>query len=88
LAFNIKYSEKATKQFGAVAKANKKDALRILDKIESYAENPDGRFDIKKLKGKHGTLLRLRIGDYRIIFETIKDTIFVYEIFQRQEGYL
>ena len=83
----IKYSEKATKQFSAVLKTDRKSAVRILDKIERYAENPKGRFDIKPLRGKHGTLLRLRVGDYRIILETIEGTVFVYEILQRQEAY-
>ena len=75
------------KQFGAIAKASKKDASRILDKIEKYAEKPEGRFDIKQLKGKYGTLLRLRIGNYRVIFELLEGTLFVYEIIQRQKGY-
>ena len=59
----------------------------ILNTLEFYTLNPSGNFDVKILKGKLGDLKRLRVGDYRIIFETEADTIFVYEIKHRQGAY-
>jgi len=70
-----------------IAKSDPKNAERILNKIEKYAAKPAGKHDIKALKGKYGTFLRLRVGAYRIIFETVENEMHVYEIRQRQEAY-
>lgn len=83
----IKYADRAYKQMRAIAKYNPKTAKRILNKIERFAAKPTGKHDIKALKGKYGTFLRLRVGAYRIIFETVEDEMRIYEIRQRQEAY-
>ena len=59
----------------------------IMEGVEAYAENPEGRFDIKVLRGKHGDLKRLRVGKYRIIFEDSGEEMLIYEIKHRQEQY-
>jgi mRNA interferase RelE/StbE len=47
---------------------HRSDAGRILAKIEDYAADPRAFADsVKALQGGGG--LRLRIGDYRVIFE-------------------
>lgn len=53
--------KKRAKKF--IDKLQKGEKIRIVRAIEQL---PDGE-DIKKLKG-HSNLLRLRIGDYRIIY--------------------
>ncbi len=53
--------KKRAKKF--IDKLPKGEKIRIVRAIEQL---PDGE-DIKKLKG-HSNLLRLRIGDYRIIY--------------------
>ncbi len=53
--------KKHAKKF--IDKLPKSEKIRIVRAIEQL---PDGE-DIKKLKG-HSNLLRLRIGDYRIIY--------------------
>ena len=83
----IQYSEKAVKQIKKIHKGDKKGAGMILKTIESYAENPTGKFDIKVLKGKYGDFKRLRAGAYRIIFEDTGNIILVYEVKRRQEAY-
>jgi len=42
--------------------------------------------DIKKLKG-YTAAFRLRVGDYRIIFEMTADEIYISEILPRGEAY-
>jgi mRNA interferase RelE/StbE len=83
----IRYSERADKQLQRLAKGSRSDAVRIVRAIEAFADNPSGAADIKALRGKHGGFLRLRVGDYRVIFEVEGDIVSVYEVKHRQEAY-
>ena len=65
----IRYSEHADKQLQRLAKGSRRDAVRIMRAIDSYAENPSGDFDVKALRGNLGALLRLRVGNYRVMFD-------------------
>ena len=83
----IKYSEKADRQLKRIAKGDKKSAAMILNAIEKYSKNPQGKFDVKVLKGKYGSFKRLRIGNYRIIFDDDGNIMLIYEVRHRQEAY-
>lgn len=87
LSMVIQYSDKAVKQLTKISRGDKKSASMILVKIEDYADNPQGNFDIKVLRGKFEELLRLRVGNYRIIFEVIEDVMYIYEVKHRKEAY-
>ena len=53
---------------------------RIVRVLWQLAENPDSNLvDIKPLPGRSGQL-RLRIGDYRIIYRIEKDVLIIYVI--------
>ena len=65
----IIYSELAKKQIKKIALSDKKLAFRILEKIEDYASGIKKKYDIKLLKGDFGNFKRLRIADYRVIFD-------------------
>ncbi len=55
-------------------------------KIEAALEKlPHG--DVKPLHGKYADFFRLRVGDYRIIFEKEKDDIFILEVLPRGKVY-
>jgi len=45
-----------------------------------------GRHDIKKLKG-YKNKFRLRVGDYRVLFEIEKNAAKIFDIFHRGKGY-
>ena len=83
----ILYTEKSAKQLKKIAKGDSKSARLIIAQIENYASNPIGNFDIKILKGKFETFKRLRVGNYRIIFDEDQNIIRIYEIKHRQEAY-
>jgi len=83
----IRYSEKAKKQIKKIFKGDRTSAEMIIKAIEAYAENPSGNFDIKTLKGNFEDLKRLRIGNYRVIFDNYSDIMSIYEIKQRQGAY-
>ena len=83
----IRYSEKAVKQIRKIHKGDKKSAELIIKIIEGYSKNPGGNFDVKVLKGKYGDLKRLRVGNYRVIFDEEGNIMSIYEIKHRQEAY-
>jgi len=67
----------------------KKHLLRLSDKnrdriLKAINKLPEG--DVVPLKSRY-PLLRLRIGDYRIIFEYIGDDIYVQQIGSRGDIY-
>jgi len=83
----ILYSSKAARQLKMIARGDKKSARMIIDGIEQYSENPSKRHDVKVLKGRFGILKRLRIGNYRVIFDDNNRIMNIYEIKQRQDAY-
>ena len=57
---------------------------RILDKLDLLRDNLTG--DVKHLTNFHPQY-RLRVGDYRVLFEVEDDTIFAYRIKHRRDVY-
>ncbi len=58
---------------------------RVKDRVKAGIEKiPFG--DIKKLQG-YSNLYRLRIGDYRIIYEVMDDKIIIDAVLPRGEAY-
>jgi len=84
---NIIFTDKALKQLEAIAKGTKHEARKIINKIKSYACNPRGCHNIKTLKGSFGDRLRLRVGDYRVVFKQDGDTMTVSVIKHRKDVY-
>lgn len=79
----IKYTSQARKdleRLGHVA------AARILAKIEAYAENPRAHANnVKKLQALPA--LRLRVGDYRVIFTADGIVLQILKVGHRREIY-
>ncbi len=73
----------------AAAKALRKhrtEAARLLAKVEAYAADPAGQANnVKTLAGS--TALRLRVGDYRVIFEETATEVIVTKIGPRGSIY-
>ncbi len=82
----IRYSDKATKQLKRILKGSRPSASDIIATIEAYGENPTGNFDVKLLKGKYGDFKRLRVGQYRIIFDEMRQVMTIYEIIASAGG--
>jgi mRNA interferase RelE/StbE len=75
---------KAQKQFKKVPKHDQGRIVEILYMLEK--EGLSARLDIKKLLGfkRH---FRIRLGDYRILFElSVDQTIVVYSFSQREKA--
>jgi mRNA-degrading endonuclease RelE of RelBE toxin-antitoxin system len=60
---------------------------RVRDALLDFAGS--GRGDLKRLRGTRGRidLLRLRVGDYRVVFAMTEAEIRVTRIIHRSEGY-
>ena len=84
MGYNIEYDPKAVKQ---LQKLNKYEASKILDGIESYANNPI-KTKIKKLRTPFEGAYRLRIGDYRVVFYEEESLMLISKIAHRKQVYL
>lgn len=75
---DIIYTKKARKNIKALD-------IRVKDRVKEGIEKiPFG--DIKKLQG-YSNLYRLRIGDYRVIYQIENDTIIIDAVLPRGEVY-
>lgn len=84
MTYKIEFKRSAAK---ALKKVPKRDRKRIYDKIDRLAENlPDP--NITKMKGDN-PFHRIRVNDYRIIYETQNDilVILVIKIGHRKDIY-
>jgi mRNA interferase RelE/StbE len=66
-------------------KIDKEQVKRILNKIES--ELPQKAEIFPTLTGKFSGLRRFRVGDFRVIYSIIGDTVLVLRIGHRKEVY-
>ncbi|MDD5650119.1 MAG: type II toxin-antitoxin system RelE/ParE family toxin [Candidatus Nanoarchaeia archaeon] len=81
MPFNIIWDEKAFDQLNKLESVISK---RIVKKIKELGESyPSG--DIKKLKGQEG--YRLRIGDYKAVFDIELDKIIILKVGHRKHIY-
>ncbi len=80
--FSVKLMPRAIKDLEKLSKSN---AKKIIEKIRGLEHGLNG--DIKKLTN-FSPEYRLRVGDYRILFEIREKEILIYRIKHRKEAYL
>jgi len=66
-------------------KISKPQAQKIMDKIEKELTSKANRYP--ELKDKFAGLRKCRIGDYRVIFALLNDTVLIARIRHRKEVY-
>lgn len=79
---DVKIDDKAIKD---LSKINKQDASKIFQKIESLKDFPKVA-NYKKLTNFEPPF-RLRVGDYRVLFDIEGITLTVYRVKHRKESY-
>jgi mRNA interferase RelE/StbE len=79
--FNVEWKENAVRE---LSKLEKGISLRIYKKVDELKENFN-HADIKRLKNSN--LFRLRVGDYRVLFEVNSTTIIILKIGHRKNIY-
>lgn len=60
-------------------------ALGILKTLHRYVETGHGK--VKALSGEFEGLLRLRVGNHRVLFDETPDTITVHRVRDRKDAY-
>jgi mRNA interferase RelE/StbE len=80
----ILLSERAQSEFEAL---DVRARGRVRAGLERFAKT--GRGDLKKLKGVHGgpDLYRLRVGNYRVIFQLTPTELRITRVVPRSAGY-
>jgi len=82
LTFELVYARQAQRQ---LEKLNPQTALRIVEGCERLKRNPfpDGKH-VKKLKG-YEELYRLRVGDFRVVFQRSGSRIDVIDVLSKPD---
>ncbi|MGZ8218066.1 type II toxin-antitoxin system RelE family toxin [Methylomagnum sp.] len=78
---NIQFKPRAEKDLSSLPKA---DQMRLIQKLALLQNGLTG--DIKRLTN-FTPEYRLRVGDYRVLFEIIEDRIIIYRVLHRREAY-
>jgi mRNA interferase RelE/StbE len=81
MKYSIEFKPRSVKDFEALPSAIQR---RVLARIEQMSDNLSG--DVKRLTDSTPEY-RLRVGDYRVLFEVEKDAIVIYRIRHRREVY-
>jgi mRNA interferase RelE/StbE len=81
MEYAIRFGNRALKD---LRKLDKQISKRIVDKIEALADDLNG--DVKKLTD-HSPQYRLRIGDFRVLFDIDQGTILIQPVMNRREAY-
>ena len=84
MALEIIYHRRATKELKRLPSA---EQLRIVERVEAYAADPDNpRHAVLALVGEKPTC-RLRVGDWRVLFDRRETSIEVRAVRHRREAH-
>ena len=64
---------------------DKRNAMKILEAIHGYAATAAG--DVKTLSGQFEGLLRLRVGNYRVLFDETAEAVTIHRVGERGKVY-
>lgn len=81
MEYEVEFRPKATKDLGRLSPDI---ARRILSKIAAMRKDLSG--DVKHLT-HHTPEYRLRVGDYRVLFDLEESRIVIYRVRHRREAY-
>lgn len=81
MRFRVEYTETALEDLERIPSA---DADRVLRKVQRLEDGLVG--NIKRLQNADFNY-RLRMGDYRVLFDVVKDRIIIQRIKNRRDAY-
>ena len=81
MTYEIEFKPRALKDLKALPQSAQR---RIIAKLEALRNDLAG--DVKRLTN-FTPEYRLRVGDYRILFEVVDHTLIVYRIIHRKDAY-
>ncbi|MCF0065505.1 type II toxin-antitoxin system RelE/ParE family toxin [Dyadobacter chenwenxiniae] len=74
--YKLIFTNRALKSLKAISK---RDASQILEKLEELSADPIDARNVKRLQNHPIAVFRLRIGDYRVLFDK-EDALRIIEI--------
>lgn len=77
LKYKVTFSSEAEKN---LRKIDRNIARRILTSLAGLSNDPFNNSNTKKMKGKEGAIYRLRVGNYRIIYEVINNELIIFVV--------
>lgn len=81
MQYQIRFTKRASKELKKLPKDIQK---RIVDRIEDLENELGG--DVRRLTD-HDPHFRLRVGDYRVLFDTEDSIVTIYRVVNRREAY-
>ncbi|MDR1113859.1 MAG: type II toxin-antitoxin system RelE/ParE family toxin [Candidatus Margulisbacteria bacterium] len=82
--YQLRIQDRAVKSFKKISEPYKTLIKRKMELLKDFSNNLP---NIKALQGEYRKLYRLRVGDYRVIFDVKEKEIVVVDIFARGKGY-
>lgn len=71
MSYSVRIKRSAARE---LAKTSRQDRLRIVQAIDALSDNPLAG---SPMKGQHRGLRRMRVGDWRIVYEVLDDVLVV-----------
>jgi mRNA interferase RelE/StbE len=81
MRYRVELKKRAVKDLSRLDPANQR---RVFAGVQALQEDLSG--DVKRLTA-FTPEYRLRIGDYRVLFEVVDDSVIVYRVKQRRDAY-
>lgn len=75
--YKIYFSKDARKE---IKKLDKSVAQRIIIAVELLAEDPYQHPQVKKMRGLHDNVYRLRVGKFRVIYEIMNNQLMIFVV--------
>lgn len=79
MAYKVEFSPRAARDFKKLAKANRAMAVKIKGAVAELAEEPRPR-GAETLSGTNPALQRIRVGDFRVIYEIKEGELLVWVV--------
>ena len=80
----IQIQERAVKSLKKISEPNKTNIKNSIDQLGQFSHEMK---NIKALQGIYKGLYRLRVGNYRVIFDVVDNSVVILDVFARQAGY-
>lgn len=74
--YQLIFTDKALKSLKVIPS---RDAHKILIKLEEFSKDPGNTSNVKKLRNHPIAVYRLRVGNYRVLFDK-EDTLKIIEV--------
>ena len=86
MSFEVRLHPHAVKELERLQSRTRDSIVARLVQLSKEFGGPKSRLDVMKLRSER-ELFRLRVGDYRVVFEFADDVIWVARISHRRETY-